>query len=104
MVFFFFGCFVLFETLRTILIDFCGSYIRVMELPQKSILLHEKQYHFDSVCLMGYGQMSCLLDNAFDFPSFIQRTSPSLCVPVAGSSARSTATVLVWEGNPVWLS
>jgi hypothetical protein len=25
------------------------------------------------VCLMGYGQMSCLLDNAFDFPSFIQR-------------------------------
>jgi hypothetical protein len=53
---------------------------------------------------MGYGQMSCLLDNAFDFPSFIQRTSPSLCVPVAGSSARSTATVLVWEGNPIWLS
>lgn len=25
------------------------------------------------VCLMGYGQMSCMLDNAFDFPNFFQR-------------------------------
>jgi hypothetical protein len=45
--FFFFGCFVLFETLRTILIDFCGSYIRVME---ELFFTEKKNIYWEGKC------------------------------------------------------